>query len=134
MPDDAAVRDGAAVPDDAAAGRGSLTIADRALTAITRQVAQEVPGVASQEHAGTVERTLGRGFPRVFWRRAGDHASVGVEIALLWPASAAHVTTAVQDAVARELERQAGQQVGRVDVRVRDVVRPAAARPVARVR
>ncbi|GCD19597.1 hypothetical protein CTKZ_11590 [Cellulomonas algicola] len=114
--------------------RGSLTISDRALTAITRQVALEVPGVASEEHAGTVERTLGRGFPRVSWHRTGDHASVDVEIALVWPSSAAHVTGAVQDAVARELERQAGQKVGRVDVRVRDVVRASAARPVARVR
>ncbi|QHT54738.1 Asp23/Gls24 family envelope stress response protein [Cellulomonas sp. H30R-01] len=121
-----------AEPD--AGARGSLTIADRALTAITRQVALEVPGVASEEHAGAVERTLGRGFPRVFWHRAGDHAAVEVEIALEWPASAARVTTAVQDAVARELARQAGQKVGRVDVRVRDVVRNAAARPRARVR
>lgn len=120
--------------DEDAAARGSLTIADRALTAITRQVALQVPGVASEEHAGAVERTLGRGFPRVSWHRVGDHAAVGVEIALVWPASATHVTTAVQEAVAAELERQAGQKVGRVDVRVRDVVRPAAARPVARVR
>ncbi|MDC7123123.1 Asp23/Gls24 family envelope stress response protein [Cellulomonas fimi] len=114
--------------------RGSTTIADRALTAITRQVALQVPGVASEEHAGTVERTLGRGLPRVSWHRAGDHAAVEVDIALEWPASAAVVTTAVQEAVAHELARQAGQKVGRVDVRVRDVVRGVAARPVARVR
>ena len=120
--------------DEDAGGRGSLTIADRALTAIARHVTLEVAGVAPEDQAGAVERTIGRGLPRVSWHRAGNRAAVDVEIALTWPASAIHVASAVQDAVARELERQAGQRVERVSVRVRDVVRPAAARPVARVR
>ncbi|WP_456825694.1 Asp23/Gls24 family envelope stress response protein [Cellulomonas sp. P5_E12] len=115
--------------------RGTLTIADRALTRIARQVTLEVPGVAPEESAGTIERRLGRGYPRVHWQRAGTHARVEVEVAIAWPASAARVTTEVQEAVRRELERQAGQDVTYVGVAVREVVRATAdSRPVARVR
>ncbi len=113
--------------------RGTLTIADRALTRITRQVALDVPGVAPED-AGTVERTLGRGYPRVHWQRAGDRARVEVEVAITWPASATTVTRAVQEAVRRELGRLADQDVLAVSVAVRDVVRPTAAPPRARVR
>jgi uncharacterized alkaline shock family protein YloU len=123
------------VADEDAGSRGSLTINDRALTAISRYAALQVPGVVPEEQAaGAVERTLGRGLPRVSFRRTGKHAAVDVDIALLWPASAVSVTAAVQDAVTREVERQGGQRVARVSVRVRDVVRPAAARAGARVR
>jgi uncharacterized alkaline shock family protein YloU len=114
--------------------RGTLTIADRALTRITRQVALEVPGVAPEESAGAVERRLGRGYPRVQWQRAGTRARVQVEVAITWPASSQAVTSQVQEAVRRELERQAGQELLQVNVAVREVVRPAAGRPVARVR
>ena len=115
--------------------RGTLTIADRALTRIARQVTLEVPGVAPEETAGTIERRLGRSYPRVQWQRAGTHARVAVEVAITWPASAASVTVGVQEAVRRELERQAGQEVDHVSVAVREVVRaPSAARPVSRVR
>jgi uncharacterized alkaline shock family protein YloU len=114
--------------------RGTLTIADRALTRITRQVALTVPGVAPEESAGTIERRLGRGYPRVRWQRVGNHARVEVEVAITWPTSAARVALGVQDAVRRELERQAGQDVVNVSVAVREVVRAEAARPVARVR
>ncbi|MET0788806.1 MAG: Asp23/Gls24 family envelope stress response protein [Cellulomonas sp.] len=115
--------------------RGTLTIADRALTRIARQVTLEVPGVAPEESAGAIERRLGRGYPRVQWQRAGNRARVQVEVAITWPASAAHVTVGVQEAVRRELERQAGQDVDHVSVAVREVVQaPATARPTARVR
>ncbi|GIG23668.1 hypothetical protein Cch01nite_43920 [Cellulomonas chitinilytica] len=114
--------------------RGTLTIADRALTRIARQVTLDVPGVAPEESAGVVERTLGRGYPRVHWQRAGDRARVEVEVAIVWPASSARVTRDVQDAVRRELEHLAGQDVRHVSVAVRDVVLPAGAGPAARVR
>lgn len=115
--------------------RGTLTIADRALTRIARQVTLEVPGVAPEDSAGTIERRLGRSYPRVQWQRAGTRARVQVEVAITWPASAASVTLGVQEAVRRELERQAGQDVAHVSVAVREVVRAAtAARPAARVR
>lgn len=116
--------------------RGTLTIADRALTRIARQVTLEVPGVAAEEESvGTVERTLGRGYPRVRWQRAGTRSRVEVEVAIIWPASAAQVTTEVQDTLRRELDRLAGQELAHVSVAVREVVRPtASARPVARVR
>jgi uncharacterized alkaline shock family protein YloU len=113
--------------------RGSLTIADRALTRITRQVALDVPGVAPAETGGAVERRLGRGYPRVRWQRAGNRARVEVEVAILWPVSAAHVAATIQTAVRTELERIAGQDVAAVSVAVRDVVRQHEG-PVARVR
>jgi len=112
---------------------GSLTIADRALTRITRQVTLDVPGVAP-DTTSTVERTLGRGgYPRVQWQRAGNRARVEVEVAILWPVSAAHVAATIQATVRRELERIAGQDVAAVSVAVREVVRPHEA-AVARVR
>jgi uncharacterized alkaline shock family protein YloU len=115
--------------------RGVLTIADRALTRIARQVTLEVPGVAPEEEtAGTVERTLGRGYPRVHWQRAGTSARVEVEVAITWPASAAEVGAGIQKALHRELERMAGQELGSVSVAVREVVRATTDRPVARVR
>ena len=114
--------------------RGTLTIADRALTRIARQVTLDVPGVAPEDTAGAVERTLGRGYPRVHWQRAGTRARVEVEVAITWPASAAQVTTGVQAALQRELARLAGQDLAHVSVAVRDVVRAPSARPVARVR
>ena len=114
--------------------RGTLTIADRALTRITRQVTLEVPGVAPEESAGAIERRLGRGYPRVQWERAGNRARVRVEVAITWPASAAAVTSQVQEAVRRELERLAAQDVAYVSVAVREVVRAASTRPGARVR
>lgn len=114
--------------------RGTLTIADRALTRIARQVTLEVPGVAPEEHAGAIERRLGRGYPRVQWERAGNRARVQVEVAITWPASAAAVTSRVQEAVRRELQRLADQDVAYVGVAVREVVRAGSARPVARVR
>lgn len=113
--------------------RGSLSIADRALTRITRQVTLDVPGVAAADSGGTVERTLGRGYPRVHWQRAGNRARVEIEVAILWPVSAAHVAATIQSTVRRELERIAGQDVAAVTVAVRDVVRPHEG-PVARVR
>jgi len=115
--------------------RGTLTIADRALTRIARQVTLDVPGVAPEESAGAVERTLGRSYPRVHWQRAGTRARVEVEVAITWPESAAQVTTRVQEALHRELARQAGQDLAHVSVAVREVVRASSsARPVARVR
>jgi uncharacterized alkaline shock family protein YloU len=111
---------------------GSLTIAERALTRITRQVTLDVPGVAP-DTTGAMERTLGRGYPRVQWQRAGNRARVEVEVAILWPVSAAHVAATIQAAVRRELERIAGQDVAAVSVAVREVVRPPEA-AVARVR
>ncbi|GEK22027.1 Asp23/Gls24 family envelope stress response protein [Cellulomonas xylanilytica] len=114
--------------------RGGLVIADRALTRIARQVTLDVPGVAPEESSGAVERTLGRGYPRVHWQRAGTRARVEVEVAILWPASAAEVTTGVQAALHQQLGRLAGQDLAHVSVAVREVVRAASARPVARVR
>jgi uncharacterized alkaline shock family protein YloU len=115
--------------------RGTLTVADRALTRIARQVALEVPGVAPEDSAGAIERRLGRGYPRVQCQRAGNRARVQVEVAITWPASAASVAVSVQEAVRRELVRQAAQDVDHVSVAVREVVRAvAAARETARVR
>jgi uncharacterized alkaline shock family protein YloU len=115
-------------------GRGTLTIADRALNRIARQVTLDVPGVAPEDTGGSVERSLGRGYPRVHWQRAGNRGRVEVEVAITWPASAADVTAQVQEALRRELHRLAGQDLDHVSVAVREVVRASVARPVARVR
>ena len=117
--------------------RGTLTIADRALTRIARQVTLEVPGVAAEEaSAGTVERTLGRGYPRVQLAAGRDPgARRGRGRDHLAGLGRARSPRACRRRCASELERLAGQDVDHVSVAVREVVRAsAAARPVARVR
>jgi hypothetical protein len=104
--------------------RGSLTIADRALTRTAEQVARGVPGVAPDE----------RGYPKVSWQRAGTRSRVDLELAITWPASAAGVAAQVQSTVGRELTRIAGQDVDSVTVAVSDVVRPPRAAAAPRVR
>ncbi|WP_146842496.1 Asp23/Gls24 family envelope stress response protein [Cellulomonas composti] len=101
--------------------RGSLTITDHALRRIAGQVALGVPGVAPTS-------------PRVDWQRLGLRARVSLEVSLVWPASAAVVTREVQEAVGRELVRQAAQELDAVSVAVRDVERPPRAAPAPRVR
>jgi len=114
--------------------RGTLVVADRAVTRIARQVTLDVPGVAAEDAAGAVERRLGRAYPRVFWTRVGNRSSVQVEVAITWPAAAGAVAAAVQASVRHELEHLAGQRVDRVDVSVREVVRPRSSAPEPRVR
>ena len=113
--------DTAVIEVDDVAGRGTLTITDHALERIAGQVARGVPGVAPNN-------------PKVEWKRLGRRARVSLEIALLWPSSAADVARAVQTAVGRELVRQADQDLDAVTVTVRDVVRPPRVAAAPRVR
>jgi len=101
--------------------RGTLTISDHALERIAGQVARGVPGVAPTS-------------PKVEWHRLGRRARVSLEIALVWPSSAADVAREVQTTVGRELVRQAAQDLDAVTVTVRDVVRPPQQAAVPRVR
>ena len=108
-----------AAPEEVAPG--SLTITDHALERIAGQVALGVPGVAPA-------------YPKVEWQRLGRRARVSLQVSLLWPSSAAQVARDVQDAVGRELVRQAAQDLDAVTVEVRDVVRPPRDAPAPRVR
>ena len=101
--------------------RGTLTITDHALERIAGQVALGVPGVAPTS-------------PKVEWERLGRRARVSLEIALLWPSSAAEVALQVQTTVGSELVRQAAQDLDAVTVTVRDVVRPPRQAAAPRVR
>ena len=59
---------------------------------------------------------------------------MSLEIALVWPSSAADVAREVQETVGSELVRQAAQDLDAVTVTVRDVVRPPRAAAAPRVR
>lgn len=113
--------------------RGSLEIADRAVATIVRRSIVDVPGVAPPDASGSVERVVGRGYPRVSVQRAGQHVRVGVDLAVLWPAPSGKVAGDVQNAVARGLADYAGLVVDGVDVTVR-TVQHAATAAVGRVR
>ena len=103
--------------------RGGLEVADRAVATIVRRSILDVPGVAPPHASGTVNRAVGRGFPRVSVQRAGHHVRVGVDLAVLWPAPAGTVGGRVQGAVAHGLSELAGLVVDGVDVTVRTVQR-----------
>lgn len=107
--------------------RGSLEIADRALTMLVRRATLDVPGVASSDASGSVERALGRGYPRISVQRAGQHVRVGVDLAVIWPGPAGKVASDVQNAVAHGLTQLAGLVVDGVDVTVRTVQRASSA-------
>ncbi|WP_299037833.1 Asp23/Gls24 family envelope stress response protein [uncultured Pseudokineococcus sp.] len=115
------------------AERGSLQIADRALSKIVTAAAREVDGVApsgSQALGGL----LGSGYPSVELESAGSRVRVQVDVATLWPHPAARVAADVRSAVARRLDELAAVHADSVAVTVRDVVRPTARGRGPRVR
>ncbi|WP_372594866.1 Asp23/Gls24 family envelope stress response protein [Actinotalea sp.] len=109
--------------DPDAGSRGSLEIADRAVATIVRRSIVDVPGVAPTSASGTMNRAVGRGYPRVSVQRAGQHVRVGVDLAVLWPAPAGTIAGRVQEAIAHGLAELAGLVVDGVDVTVRTVQR-----------
>lgn len=115
-----------------AAERGSLDVADRAVERIARAAVLGAPGVAPTSRTGSglkggVAGALGRDLPRVDVARAGSQVDVEVEVASVWPQSAARVADAVRERVRDQLAALAGLTAGAVTVAVVDVVRPAAA-------
>jgi len=119
--------------------RGALDVADRAVERITRAAVLGAPGVAPTSRTGGgvgggLAGALGRGLPRVDVARAGSQVDVEVELASVWPRSAAQVADAVRERVREELLSLAGLTAGSVSVSVVDVVRPTAESAPRRVR
>ncbi|CAA9359230.1 MAG: hypothetical protein AVDCRST_MAG72-2101 [uncultured Nocardioidaceae bacterium] len=96
--------------------RGELKIADRVVDKIASQAALGVSGVVS---SGTgLGKVVGRGLPKVEVTTRGRKTRVGVEIAVVWPNSAAEVARSVRSAVEESVTRYAGLSVLAVDVTV----------------
>jgi len=115
------VADGTPGPDPGA--RGSLTVSDRVVQKVAVTAAARVAGVAT-----ATSGLLGRDLPRASAHIHGTRAQVEVDVALAWPAPAAHTAQRVRDAVGDAVARYAGIVTDRVDVRVVAVTDPA---PVA---
>jgi len=107
-------------PATAPGARGTLTVSDRVVQKVARAAASLVPGVV-EAPAGL----LGRDLPHASARTHGTRAQVEVDVALAWPAPAAATARRVRDAVEDAVERFAGVQADRVDVRVVAVTDPA---------
>jgi len=113
------------------AQRGSLTLADKAITKIARAAVLSAEGVAPAQAttgvvAGALSGALGRDLPRIDVARAGTQVAVDIEVASLWPRSAAGVADAVRAAVSTQLASLAALQTGTVSVAVVKVVRLSA--------
>lgn len=107
------------------AERGALHVADRVLQRIATAAAREVDGVApSGGGTGPLSGLFGSGYPGVEVDSAGSRVRAQVDIAVLWPRSAAGVAAAVRDLVAQRLQELAAVRVDAVAVTVRAVVRP----------
>lgn len=105
----------AAAPDPA--GRGTLTISDRAVQSLVEIAATEVAGVAHGADSGA-GRTLRSDLPSASVLRAGNHARLAVEVAVSWPSSLARVTAEVRDHVIERVAELLPITVDRVDVSV----------------
>ncbi len=108
------------------AHRGTLTLADKAVEKLARAAVLTASGVAPAAlTAGVVSGALGRTLPRVDVARAGSQVDVEVEVASLWPQSAARVADGVREAVTTQLAHLAELTAATVSVAVVRVVRPA---------
>jgi uncharacterized alkaline shock family protein YloU len=108
--------------------RGSLTVADKAITTIARAAVLSAQGVAPTQAttgviSGAVSGALGRDLPRIDVNRAGTQVDVDIEVASVWPRPAAGVADAVRSAVSTQLSSLAALQTGAVSVVVVKVVR-----------
>lgn len=104
--------------------RGHLTVADKAIAKIARAAVLTAYGVApANATSGVVSGALARDLPRIDVARAGSQVDVDVQIASLWPHSAAGVADAVSTAVSSQLASLAALSTGAVSVAVTKVVR-----------
>ncbi|MDM8084600.1 Asp23/Gls24 family envelope stress response protein [Cellulomonas cellasea] len=116
-----------AAPDDTAAAaaadepgnRGGLRIADSVIARVVEAAALAVDGVAGPE-----KKAFGRRLPRSQATVAGKHARINLEIATLWPRSAADVAIAVRDRVREQVSTLLDLTADSVGVDVLRVVRP----------
>ncbi|PWJ52798.1 Uncharacterized conserved protein YloU, alkaline shock protein (Asp23) family [Quadrisphaera granulorum] len=131
------VTDTAATQLAEAGQRGHLQVAERVVVAIARAAAMEVPGVATPTQGRAASKAaglgsqigeqlqgaVGRTLPRAAAQVAGQRARITVEIALIWPHSAAQVAAAVREHVAARLAEYAAVTTDAVTVTVSSVVR-----------
>ncbi|WP_066582729.1 Asp23/Gls24 family envelope stress response protein [Cellulomonas timonensis] len=104
---------------DEAGRRGSLQIADSVIARVVEAAALTVDGVAGPE-----KRAFGRGLPRSQSTVAGNRARITLEIATLWPRSAAEVAMAVRDRVREQVGALLDLTADSVGVEVLRVVQP----------
>jgi len=112
-----------AEPED----RGRLDIADRVVERIAMYAASAVPNVV--QVGSTLERVVGRQYPKASADVAGGRSRIGVDVAVAWPASLAEVLLAVRDSVRTRVHDLAGLEVDAVDVTAAKVVHVQPATP-----
>ena len=102
------------------AERGALSIADRVVEQVAVLAARQVEGVAVT--GSSLERAVGRHFPRAQAHVAGTRVRVVVQIAVIWPAALPEVAAAVRANVSERISTLVGMQVDAVDVSAAKVV------------
>ncbi|PRY13033.1 Asp23/Gls24 family envelope stress response protein [Kineococcus rhizosphaerae] len=110
--------------------RGTLVVADRALTRIARAAAGAVEGSVrtSRPRAGlgqAVDTVLNRAYPTAACTRAGNRVRLDVQVAARWPTPAPALADRVRTSVVAELSRLAAVVVDACDVTVAEYVRQA---------
>lgn len=120
-PHGAAPDDTAATAADEPGSRGGLRIADSVIARVVEAAALAVDGVAGPE-----KKAFGRGLPRSQATVAGKRARIYLEIATLWPRSAADVAIAVRDRVREQVSTLLDLTADSVGVEVLRVVQPPA--------
>lgn len=100
--------------------RGRLSIADRVVEHIAELAARQVDGVATT--GSSLERAVGRQYPRAEAHVAGHRVRVVLQIAVTWPAALPQVAAAVRDSVAERVATLVGMHVDAVDVSAAKVV------------
>jgi uncharacterized alkaline shock family protein YloU len=94
-------------------------VAVRVVERIAAHVAATVPGVGTADHLPRAQATLSQGAPTT---TGSGHATLSVDVAVIWPEPAAEVAARVRHAVATTVEGLTPFTVDRVDVRVRSIV------------
>lgn len=114
----------------AAPDRGTLVVADRALTRIARAAAGSVDGSVRTTRPGAglgqaVDTVLNRAYPTADCTRAGTRVRLDVQVAARWPTPAPALADRVRTRVVEELSRLAAVVVDSCDVTVAEYVRQA---------
>ncbi len=112
--------------------RGRLRIADRVVERIAVQAAHEVDGVVRA--GSTLDRALGRRYPKADAEVAGDRVRVTMQVATVWPTPLTRAAREVRAAVTEHLSTMVGMHVDSVDVHAAKVVLDDGEQPARRVR
>ncbi len=107
--------------------RGRLDIADRVVERIAMYAAAAVPNVV--QVGSTLERVVGRQYPKASADVAGRRTRIGVDVAVAWPAALTEVLLAVRDTVRSQVHDLAGLEVDAVDVTAAKIVHVQPAMP-----